>query len=321
MAHLTPEALEHFETHNGVASAAQLTELGVTREAVKKLRRQGLLELVLDGAYRLRGQPMTMLARCTAVCIAHPGHVIGGPTAGRIYGLRRLPGDARIHTISPPCSNPTVAPWVKPYRTAAINSDDVVTRPDGIAITTLPRTALDLARFLRDGELLSVIEQAMRDGRHSDAEMRRVAADWVSPRRPWLRRFLWLLDRRLDGGHADSHHEVVLGDALAAAGVTGLVRQYPIDLPGYGRAYFDLAVPQLRWAIEVDVFPTHLETAGRASDRRRDAGAVELGWSVTRVDAEGFGPALSATVDRLVRTHRTLIAKRRALAHHRTGER
>lgn len=310
MAHLTPEALEHFETHNGVASAAQLRDRGVGREAVKTLRRQGLLELVLDGAYRLRGQPMTMLGRCTAVCVAHPGHVIAGPTAGRTYGLRRLPGDARIHTISPPHSNPTVAPWVKPYRTAAIHADDVIARPDGIVVTTLPRTALDLARFLGDVDLLSVIEQAMRDGRHCDEEMRRVAADWVSPRRPWLRRFLWLLDRRLAGGHAESHHETVLGDALVAAGVSGLVRQFPIDLPGYGRAFFDLAAPELCWAIEVDVFPTHLESAGRASDRRRDAGANELGWTVTRVDESCFGPTLEATVARLVDIHRTLSAER-----------
>jgi very-short-patch-repair endonuclease len=301
MSSLTARALAHFERHHGIASIEQLVASGVSRSLIKRLQRDGLIEQVLQGAYRLRGQPLTELGRMVAVCTAHPGHVIAGPSAGRLLGFRRLPADLRIHTISPPHSQPTRAPWVKPYRTAAIHAGDIVRRPDGILHTSRPRTALDLSRFLTlDADLLSVIEQAMSDGHYSVDDMCSVAVDWRSPRRSWLGRYLRLLDRRVAGGAAESHPELLLGDSLTAAGVVGLSRQFPIELPGYGSARFDLAVPRLRWAIEVDVFPTHAETAGRQSDERRDRAAQLLGWSVTRLGPESFDERLGATVAWLV---------------------
>lgn len=300
MSSLTARALAHFERHHGIASIEQLVECGVSRSVIKRLQREGLIEQVLQGAYRLRGQPLTELGRMMAVCTAHPGHVIAGPSAGRLLGFRLLPADLRIHTISPPRSQPTRAKWIKPYRTAAIRGGDIVGRPDGILHTARPRTALDLSRFIDvDTELLSVIEQAMSDGRHSVDDMRAVAMDWTSPRRGWLSRYLRVLDGRVAGGAAESHPEVLLGDALESAGVVGVVRQFRIELPGYGAARFDLAVPEMRWAIEVDVFPTHAETAGRQSDEHRDRAALLLGWSVTRLGPEAFGDGMNATVARL----------------------
>jgi hypothetical protein len=106
------------------------------------------------------------------------------------------------------------------------------------------------------------------------------------------------------GGPAESHHEVVLGEALESAGVAGLVRQHCVQLPGYGTARFDLAVPAIQWAIEIDVHPSHLETPGVIADGRRDDAAVALGWLVTRVREPGFGDALSSTTDRLLTIYR-----------------
>ncbi len=134
--------------------------------------------------------------------------------------------------------------------------------------------------------------------------MRRTAVDWVSPRRPWIVKFLAELDRRVPGRAADSTPEVDLGQALLEAGVLGIERQVSIDLPGYGPARFDLAVPDLRWAIEVDVHPTHEEHGGAASDRRRDAGAVALDWLVSRVSRERFNGWFDDVVDDLVSVFR-----------------
>lgn len=308
MQRLTQEALAHFESHHGIASIAQLEQCGVSRGSVHALQRDGVLELVLHGAYRLRGQPLTENGRRVAVCVAHPGHVLAGPTAGRVLGFRKMPNDLRIHTLSPPRSNPTRSAWVVPYRTAAFHASDVITRTDGIVHTSSARTALDSARFLADPELLSVIEQAMSDGKLTIEAMYAVAVEWESPRRRWLRRYLDLLDTRLLGGAADSDAEVLLGDALAKGGIADLLRQFEIELPGYGAARFDLAVPRLRWAIEVDLFPTHQETTGRFADERRDAAAHSIGWVTTRVGPEKFGAAFSSTVDGLLATYRRFLA-------------
>jgi len=255
---------------------------------------------VLRGAYRTPSAPFDELARCAAVSAARPDVAVAGPTAGRLWGFRRLPRDHRVHVIAPPASNPSIAPWVVPYRTAAIHSHDIVHRLDGIRITTRARTAFDLARWLGPDDLLSVIEQAIHDGRLEESEMWAVAADWISPRRSWASCFLRQLTRRLSGGAAESHPEVRIATALVDAGVPGLVRQHPIDLPGYGRARFDLAIPSVRWAIEVDVHPTHEGTVGSAADSRRDAAASMVGWETTRITRADYELRFTDVVAELV---------------------
>ena len=216
MAHLTPAAHHHFATHHGIASIGQLIDCGMTRHEIKRLTELGSLEFVVQGAYRSPSVDFDELARCAAISIAHPESVIAGPTAGRLWGFRRLPADRRIHVISPPASHPTSCDWVVPYRTSTIDSDDVFERPDGIRLTTRPRTAFDLARFVSPSDLRSIIEQAMHDGRHSADDMADVAIAWQSPRRRWARTYLEQLGQRVDGGAAESHPEVMLAEAPAS---------------------------------------------------------------------------------------------------------
>jgi very-short-patch-repair endonuclease len=304
MATFPPAVLAHFARRHGIAARDELLAAGLSRHGIHALCRAQNLVPVLKGVYRIPAVPFDHAARCAAVCAAHSNVVISGPAAGRLWDFRCLPPDRRIHVIAPPRSHPTIEPWVVPYRTAAIRGEDRIHRSDGIVITSRARTALDLSRHLDDDlDVLSVIEQAMSDGGLSDAAMRAVAVEYLSPRRPWLTRFLLTLDGQLGGGAADSHHEVRLGDALASAGVVGLERQYRIDLPRYGPVRFDLAIPSMRWAIEVDVFPTHAETAGRRSDQLRDAAAASAGWDVTRIIASQFGSEFGAAVGGLRREY------------------
>lgn len=310
MAHLTAAAHRHLATHHGIASVDQLIACGLTFDRIRRICQDGGLELVLAGAYRTPSAPFDDLARCAAVSIAHPELAIAGPTAGRLWGFRRIPNDPRIHVLAPPRSHPTRIPWVVPYRTAAVHDHDVVQRDDGIRVTTRARTAFDLARFVGPLELRSIIEQAISEGRHDEDEMYEVAADWLSPRRRWARRFVEQLDRRVGGGAAESHYELLLGEALETAGVIGLVRQHPCTLPGYGRARFDLAVPGLQWAVEIDVHPSHTDPNGIRSDSRRDEAARAVGWCVARVVESDFGERLPATVDRLLGAYHARLRQR-----------
>jgi very-short-patch-repair endonuclease len=309
--HLTRHAHELLARQHGVASTAQLLDTGMSARQLRHLQRSQDLELVLRGAYRTPSAPDTELARCAAVCAARSDVAIAGPTAGRLWGFRRLPSDHRIHVLAPPASNPAIARWVVPYRTDARHDHDVIERDDGIRITTRARTAYDLARWLGPDDLLSVIEQAAHDGRLGDGDFLDVAADWLSPRRPWVRGFLQALDRRLPGGAAESHPEVRVADALGRAGVRGLVRQHRIELPGHGNVRFDLAIPELRWAIEVDLHPRHRETLGIASDARRDRAAATIGWMTTRVSDVQYQDRFNETIAELAAAHAEL---RRRLA-------
>ena len=94
--------------------------------------------------------------------------------------------------------------------------------------------------------------------------------------------------------------------ALTAAGIRGLVRQFSITLPEFGRVRFDLAVPELRWAIEVDVHPRHHETLGQLSDDRRDKAAEAIGWSTSRISRDEYERTLDARVRELVGIYQDL---------------
>jgi hypothetical protein len=304
--HLTRHAHELLARQHGVASTTQLLETGLSARQLRHLQQSQDLELVLRGAYRTPSAPDTELARCAAVCVARSDVAIAGPTAGRLWGFRRLPSDHRIHVLAPRASNPAMARWVVPYRTDARHDHDVVERDDGIRITTRARTTYDLARWLGPDDLLSVIEQAAHDGRLDDGDFLDVAVDWLSPRRPWVRAFLHALDRRLPGGAAESHPEVRVAEALGRAGVRGLVRQHRVELPGHGSVRFDLAIPELRWAIEVDLHPRHRETLGIASDERRDRAAGTIGWITTRVSDVQYQDQFNETIAELAATHADL---------------
>lgn len=296
MSHVPAAVHALMVVQHGVVSTSQLRSAGLTQRQIEYLCARGDLVSMIRGAYRSPSTPGDESARCAAVCLAREQTIIAGPTAGRLWGFRHVGRDRRIHVIAPRGRRISNQPWCVDYRTDAIRVDDFIERGDGIRVTTRARTAFDLARHVSDEDvLLSVIEQAMSDGGLRDGDMRAVAADWVCGR-PWARRFLDQLDRRLTGPAAESEPEVRVGQALAAAGVSGIVRQFGIELPDYGRARFDLAVPWSRWAMEVDVFPTHRETIGRQRDEARDRAAAAVGWRVFRMSAAAYEHRFDQTI-------------------------
>jgi very-short-patch-repair endonuclease len=310
MTNLSADAQRVLASQHGVASTDQLIAAGHTKRQIERLEQLDQLQLVVRGAYRSPIAPFDDLARCAAICLGRPNVVIASMAAGRLWGFRRLPRDARVHIIGPRASNPGIAPWVVTYHTDAIHPYDILTRSDGIRLTTRVRTAFDLARSLKADDLLSVIEQVVHDGGVTEDALWDVATEWVSPRRPWIQHYLRQVVRRFPGGAAESHHEVVVASMLREAGVGGLVRQHRIDLPGYGLARFDLAVPPLKLAIEVDVHPEHQTLRGRTSDERRDAAAARQGWLTCRVTADDYAHRLREMTVRIA----TLARSRASLA-------
>ena len=59
---------------------------------------------------------------------SRPQLVVAGPTAGRLWQIRRSPRDGLIHVLAPPHSHPCREHWLRPYRTALIFDDEVVRR-------------------------------------------------------------------------------------------------------------------------------------------------------------------------------------------------
>ncbi|MGD9997056.1 MAG: hypothetical protein AB7L17_09475 [Ilumatobacteraceae bacterium] len=121
---------------HSVVTDATMRALGLTIEQRKRLVRDGHLQRLLDGSYLIGGADPDELSRCAAVC-GRPNVVVCAPTAGRLWNMRRTPRDGLVWVIAPPASNPTVEPWVRPYRTALI--DPVTSSPVAMEFVSPPR--------------------------------------------------------------------------------------------------------------------------------------------------------------------------------------
>jgi len=304
MSALLSEALLLASRQHGAIARTQLDHLGFTEHQVARLVSTNVFVRVLGGAYRVASAPDDSLSRCAAVCLSRPGLVIAGPTAARLHELRRAPRDHRIHVIARPHAQPARAPWLVSYRTAMIASTSISTRADGIRLTTPARTVIDMTRFVGSHDLISMIEQGIDRGSFTSDAIRAVAEGIATPGRPFARQFIEVLDGRFPGGAAGSHWETRVASELEARGVRGLVRQHPLEVPGYGRLRFDLAVPVLRWAVEVDVHPSHTTREGAARDKFRDRCCANVGWQVHRVGEPDLDLHLDNTMGQLVASYR-----------------
>ncbi len=281
MSRLDRQSMAWLRSHNQAISNSQLFDNGVSLGQRKRLVANEQIRRVLHGAYLAGSAEPDERMLQSALCLAHPELVIAGPCAGRHWHLRFMPDDGLVHAIAPPASHPCSEPWVRVYRTPLLDPEDVVTLSDGRRVTSPPRTAVDLARYVTPSALASINEHVLSLRYCSEEGLRRCAERLDTPGRPWVRRYLRVLAGRLPGAPSESHGELnVLGEFLRR-GVRDIVRQFPITLPGYGPARFDLSVPELLWAFEADLHPSHWTPEGIAKDQARDAAAAALGW-VTR---------------------------------------
>jgi very-short-patch-repair endonuclease len=300
MSSLDRHVIEWMRTHRSTVSSVFLDDAGVTDARRRRLVRDGILERVVNGGYRFAGTDADELTRCAALCTSRPHLIVAGPTAGRIWGVRRSPRDGLVHVIAPPASQPCRVPWVRAYRTALIHADEIVERPDGIRLTSPPRTLVDLARYLPSDALASAIEWALHGEVCTAETLRRLAERLNTPGRPWVRKFLRVLAGRAPGRARESDWERRVFDALVRRGVDGLESQVTERIAGLGTVRFDIAIPSIRWVLEVDVHPEHRTVEGQGGDHRRDRRGRRVGWAIERVAEAELTSSLEATLDDLV---------------------
>lgn len=281
MSRLDHTGLASLRSHNQAIATTGLRALGVTAGQQDRMVANGQLAPVLKGGYVAGSAKPDDLMRQTALCLAHPELVIAGFSAGRHWQLRLMTNDGHVYAIGPPASHPCKQPWVVVYRTALIDPDDIVTLNDGRRVTSPARTVIDLTRYVSPSTLASIIEQVLHLRYCSVDTLRQCAERLNTPGRPWVRRFLRVLGGRLPGAPSESGGEFDVLMEFQRQGVRDMVRQFRVVLPGYGDARFDLSIPELRWAFEADLYPTHWTPDGIARDQARDAAAATLGW-VTR---------------------------------------
>jgi predicted transcriptional regulator of viral defense system len=143
----------------GVVARRQLAALGVSRHTADHWLRAGRLHRVHHGVYALGHTALRPEGhRLAAVLACGPGAVLSHRTAAAHWGLLRT-DQTRIDVTAPRGRHG--APGIRLHRSRSLDAHDT-THHQGIPITTVHRTLLDLAATARPSELERALAQSER---------------------------------------------------------------------------------------------------------------------------------------------------------------
>ncbi len=301
---LDPSVTAWLASHHAVITFAELRRFGVTARETQRLLREGRLLSYVRGVYRLAGAPQTLDQAAALACAAGADVVVSHVSAGRRWGFRRLGPNEQLHIVIGG-RNHRCLPDVVVHRTHRIDPVDVVEQPDGIRVTSPPRTVFDLASVLTDTQIESIIEQVLHDrlttmptllatgrrlrqrGRDGSARFGRV----IESRPAWLK-------------PVDSDLELVVERAILDAGLPRPVRQHEVVLPSAETVRLDFYWPEVREALEVDHVTWHGGKLDLTADKRRDRLLRHLGIHTTRItddDVRRRLPSIVADLRRILK--------------------
>jgi very-short-patch-repair endonuclease len=159
-------------------------------------------------------------------------------------------------------------------------------RAQGIPVTTVTRTLIDVAASVSQESLELAVEDALRRRLTTEAMLRKSLGEEGGKGRPGSRALTALLDVRRGAHATDSSLEVRVLRALRGAGLPEPARQFWVA-DATGRRYrLDLAYPDAMLAIEVDGYRWHSGRAAWSRDAARRNAVAGLGWTVLNATQE-----------------------------------
>jgi very-short-patch-repair endonuclease len=259
---------------DGIISAAQLQETGLSWQAINRWRRAGVVESVNPGVYLVRGAPLTYRARLWSAVLATSG-TLGFATAAHLWGLIDEPGP-RIHVIID--RNARVAPpvGIRLHRITLLT--DTLDQRDRLPITNRLTTLLDYIGRLPFSQAARLADRAVQTGRLTPQNIEhRLMRQPGRTGNVTLRR---LLDQLSDGAAAES--ERILHRLLRRAGIRNWRPNHRVWDAGTLVAVVDVALVAEKIAIEVDGWAFHTDADQFQGDRVRQNRLVAAGWTVLR---------------------------------------
>ena len=152
---------ELASSQHGVVSAAQLRELGISRSGIGRRVQAGLLHPLHRGVYFVGHPNQSVRARYLAGVLAlGEGARLSYRSAAEVWGLRANAA-GRVE-VSVPRHRPG-PPGITVHRTRLLAPQDF-TVLDGIPVTSVARTLLDLSAVVRPMDLPPAIDRAERRG-------------------------------------------------------------------------------------------------------------------------------------------------------------
>ena len=239
---------------HGTVARWELLREGVTRREIAVRLRKGSLIVEFRGVYRVGHRaPSTEARYMAAVKACGPGAVLCGQAAAYLYGLLRGPAPVPEVAIS----------GQRRVEGIAVRRRKHVDRSvfNGIPITTVPQTVVDLAATLSFTAFARACHEAGVKYRTGPGHVEKVLARWPSP------------------PGAGKIREVFWGDARVTMSVLErrflrLLRRHGLPLPATnkraGSFYVDCRWPARRLTVELDSYQFHNSRHSWEQDRRRE---------------------------------------------------
>jgi predicted transcriptional regulator of viral defense system/very-short-patch-repair endonuclease len=280
---------------HGVVSTKQLEGLGYGKNSVAKAAKVGRLHRVHRGVYVVGHHRLTWHVRCMAAVLAASPSVASHLSAGWLWGLLQT----RPGTLHVTCRRSRHADRPFVTHTADLARVDL-TRRDGIPVTSLARTILDLAADSRQRTVARYIRQADDDKTFDLRAMEDLLARTKGHRgQAKVRAALEIYDETPAFTRSDIEKrflEVVREAGLPAPSMNRFVEGYEID------AWWESE----RFGVELDIYETHGSRLSFEEDRERDDELLHAGIETTRVT----GPRLAREPDAVVESVRRHLKRR-----------
>jgi very-short-patch-repair endonuclease len=256
---------------HGVVGRSQLLELGMRPGAIDTWVARERLHVVHRSVYAIGHEPLTARGRLMAAVLASgPGAVASHRTAAWLWGL--LPDVRSVIDV-------TVSVRRRGRAGIAIHqstlADQDRSRADGIPVTAVPRTLLDVAEVVNPRLLERAIDAAERSRRFDLTALDELIAR--SHGRHGLKRLREGLGAHRPPTVSRSELERRFMELLAAADLP--LPSQNANLHGYE---VDAVWEQHKLIVELDGYEFHRTRSAFERDRERDAALQALGWRVLR---------------------------------------
>jgi hypothetical protein len=262
---------ELAERQHGVVSTAQLRAAGVAQGAVEWRVQHRRLHRINRGVYAVGHSRLSQRGRLWAALLACGGvdaAVLSHRTAAAVWDLSHLPA-GKLDVTSLRRSASTAK--LRLHRSHTLDLlDDVVRQPDGLPITSVARTLVDLAGVLTAHRLERICHRAEVLRRLDAAHVERLLASRRAPGARDLRAALATLARAapdLTRSELEERFLALVADAgLPRPEVNAVVAGHEVDFLWREQGLI----------VETDGAAAHLTATAFEQDRTRDA-ALQLG--------------------------------------------
>ena len=171
------------------------------------------------------------------------------------------------------------------HRCRRIDPVDMVQRPDGIRLSSPPRTIFDSADMIGFEATTSVLEQLLNEQKVTFGTISDTVHRLYHPQRPGSKTMLAVIRSRPAWRAAlQSDLEVKVLEEMSRQNLPVPVTQFPMRLPDRD-IVIDFAWPAFKLAVEVDHPAWHDGALDSHADKGRDRKLTTIGWTSTRITA------------------------------------